>query len=114
MPHGSLAVVRHPGFIQVLEAHCGDFWVVDDVRVVGVHLSGPETDRDAALNAAWDQAHELSDNGCCATYFKGTIPRCFASNYLLGEPGEEDGVDPGVMCERAGWFDEDDDDDGAV
>lgn len=99
-----------PGFIQVIEAHGGDWWVVDDIRVVGVHLGGSEDDRMRALEAAWDQARKLSDNGCCATYSIGTILRCHAANLLLGEPGEEPGVDPGVVCRRGGWFDGDDED----
>lgn len=102
--------MHHPGFIQVIEAHGRDWWVVDDVRVVGVHLGGVDDDRMQALEAAWDQARELSDNGCCATYSiaarsLAVTPRAS----LLGEPGDVPGADPGVVCRRGGWFDRDED-----
>ena len=103
--------MRHPGFIQVMPAHTGDWWVIDDLRVVGVHLCDGEGGRDAAHEAACQQASEISENGCFASYYFGWMPRCAASELLLGEPGEHQGADPGIVCMRGGWFDEDEDED---
>jgi len=98
--------MRHPGFIQIMETHDGDWWVVDDIRVIGVHLEGPGDAPGTALARAQAQAEAASDNGRFALYRRGTVPRCHASNLLHGY-AEEPGADPAVVCWRGGWFDED-------
>lgn len=71
--------------VEVLESCWGDWWVARDGRVVAVHQASGEDD--GAFERATAQADELSGDFGYAVYCFGTVPRCCAGDYLVGEPG---------------------------
>jgi len=66
--------------LEVIEAPQGDWWVVTDGRVVGLHLRTPRGPD--PFDAAYDQAAALSESGGMTILHTGTTWRSRAFDHL--------------------------------
>src|SRR5680860_424532 len=75
-PQSSIMVM-----IEVLESPQHDWWVVQDGRVIAVHLESADGTLDA-MDAAMRQARQLSPSGGFVAYTHGTTWRSAAFDHL--------------------------------